>query len=143
MRGTKPFPNSLCKRSASAGLRTEPNTRNPFETSTFVVPQPIPVETPVTTTSLLFAIAFSPKMITVHLQHVQRTYWPATCQGVQCSVCRIHRKQTVERSFQQRLRNWSKGVSGTYLSGTLLLLSTSLPMRSTVTCRIAGHLKLP
>src|ERR1700682_2771940 len=57
MRGTKPFPNSLCKRSASACLRTEPNTRNPFETSTFVVPQPIPVETPVTTTSLLFAIA--------------------------------------------------------------------------------------
>jgi hypothetical protein len=34
---------SLCKRSASACLRTEPNTRNPFETSTFVVPQPIPV----------------------------------------------------------------------------------------------------
>src|ERR1700693_6146854 len=58
MRGTKPLPNSLCKRSASAWLRTEPKTRNPFETSTFVVPQPIPVETPVTTTSLLFAIAF-------------------------------------------------------------------------------------
>src|SRR5580693_5535525 len=59
IRGTKPFPNSLCKRSASACLRTEPNTRNPFEISTFVVPQPIPVETPVTTTSLLllFAIA--------------------------------------------------------------------------------------
>src|ERR1700722_6197393 len=58
MRGTKPSPNSFCKRSASACLRTEPNTRNPFETSTFVVPKPIPVETPVTTTSLLFAIAF-------------------------------------------------------------------------------------
>src|SRR5271168_83139 len=57
-RGTKPLPNSLCKRSASACLRTEPNTRNPFETRTFVVPQPIPVETPVTTTSLLFAIEF-------------------------------------------------------------------------------------
>src|SRR5258708_9658706 len=57
MRGTKPSPNSLLKRSASACLLTEPNTRNPFETSTFVVPQPIPVETPVTTTSLLFAIA--------------------------------------------------------------------------------------
>src|ERR1700684_3020105 len=57
-RGTKPSPNSFCKRSASACLRTEPNTRNPFATSTFVVPQPIPVETPVTTTSLLFAIAF-------------------------------------------------------------------------------------
>src|SRR5580658_1930345 len=56
MRGTKPFPNSFCKRSASACLRTEPNTRNPFEIRTFVVPQPIPVETPVTTTSLLFAI---------------------------------------------------------------------------------------
>src|SRR5260370_16496202 len=56
-RGTKPSPKSPCKRSASACLRTEPNTRNPFETSTFVVPQPIPVETPVTTTSLLFAIA--------------------------------------------------------------------------------------
>src|SRR3984893_15993226 len=58
MRGTNPIPHSRCKRSASACLRTEPNTRNPFETSTFVVPQPIPVETPVTTTSLLFAIAF-------------------------------------------------------------------------------------
>jgi hypothetical protein len=58
MRGTKPLPNYFCKRSASACLRTEPNTRNPFETSTFVVPQPIPVETPVTTTSLLLAIAF-------------------------------------------------------------------------------------
>jgi hypothetical protein len=29
-----------------------------LETRTFVVPQPIPVETPVTTTSLLFSIAF-------------------------------------------------------------------------------------
>src|ERR1700683_3424602 len=58
MRGTNPLPNSPCKRSASACLRTEPNTRNPFETSTFVVPQPIPVETPVTTTSLLFGIQF-------------------------------------------------------------------------------------
>src|SRR6202453_1232831 len=57
MRGTKPSPNSACKRSASACLRTEPNTRNPFETSTFVVPQPIPVETPVTTTFLLFSIS--------------------------------------------------------------------------------------
>src|ERR1700689_4815072 len=66
-RGTKPSPNSLCKRSASAWLRTEPNTRNPFETSTFVVPQPIPVETPVTTTSLLFAIALLLRSITVHL----------------------------------------------------------------------------
>src|SRR5260370_9311611 len=56
-RGTKPSPNSFCKRSASACLRTEPNTRNPFETSTFVVPQPIPVETPVTTTSLVLAMA--------------------------------------------------------------------------------------
>src|ERR1700693_681258 len=70
-RGTTPSPNSLCKRSASACLRTEPNTRNPFETSTFVVPQPIPVETPVTTTSLLFAIAFLLRWITVHLQYLQ------------------------------------------------------------------------
>src|SRR3984957_6400578 len=58
MRGTKLLPNSVCKRSASACLRTEPNTRNPFETRIFVVPQPIPVDTPVTTTSLLFAIVF-------------------------------------------------------------------------------------
>ena len=36
-----------------------PNTRNPFETGTFVVPQPIPAENPVTTTSLLVVIAFS------------------------------------------------------------------------------------
>src|ERR1700686_888334 len=71
MRGTKSLPNSICKRSASACLRTEPNTRNPFEISTFVVPQPIPVETPVTTTSLLFAIAFPLRWITVHLQYLQ------------------------------------------------------------------------
>src|ERR1700719_5271978 len=70
MRGTKPSRNSLCKRSASACLRTEPNTRNPFEISTFVVPQPIPVDTPVTTTSLLFAIAFLLRWITVHLQYL-------------------------------------------------------------------------
>src|ERR1700692_1049865 len=70
MRGTKLTPNSVCKRSASACLRTEPNTRNPFETSTFVVPQPIPVKTPVTTTSLLFAIAFLLRWITVHLQYL-------------------------------------------------------------------------
>src|SRR6202166_424615 len=70
MRGTKPLPLPICKRSASACLRTEPNTRNPFETSTFVVPQPIPVETPVTTTSLLFAIAFLLRWITVHLQYL-------------------------------------------------------------------------
>src|SRR5208282_3362341 len=70
-RGTKPSPNSLCKRSASACLRTEPNTRNPFETRTFVVPQPIPVETPVTTTSLLVAIALLLRSITVHLLYLQ------------------------------------------------------------------------
>src|ERR1700719_949491 len=70
-RGTKPSPNSLCKRSASACLRTEPNTRNPFETSTFVDPQPIPLDTPVTTTSLLFAIALLLRSITVHLQYLQ------------------------------------------------------------------------
>jgi hypothetical protein len=52
-------------------LRTEPNTRNPFETRTLVVPQPIPVETPVTTTSLLFAIAFLLRWITDRLQHLQ------------------------------------------------------------------------
>src|ERR1035438_5908415 len=75
MRGTKPLPNSLCKRSASAGLRTEPNTRNPFETSTFVVPQPIPVETPVTTTSLLFAIAFLLRWVTVHLHSHVASRW--------------------------------------------------------------------
>src|ERR1700735_3232112 len=43
MRGTKPSPNCVCKRSASACLRTEPNTRKPLEISTLVVPQPIPV----------------------------------------------------------------------------------------------------
>src|SRR5580698_8293265 len=76
MRGTKPSPNSLCKRSASTGLRTEPNTRNPFEISTFVVPQPIPVETPVTTTSLRFAIAFllrwALSIFTVYSVHLGR-----------------------------------------------------------------------
>src|SRR6202050_1906836 len=71
VRGTKPLPNHFCRRSAAACLRTEPNTRNPFETSTFVVPQPIPVETPVTTTSLLFEIAFLLRWITVHLQYLQ------------------------------------------------------------------------
>ena len=52
-----------------------------------------------TTTSLLFAICISPKMITVHLHCVQRTAWRTTCQGVQCSACRIRRKQTVKPSF--------------------------------------------
>src|ERR1700689_4167031 len=77
MRGTKPSPNSFCRRSASTCLRTVPNTRNPFETSTFVVPQPIPVETPVTTTSLPFAIALLLKVYSVHLsQHsVHLDHW--------------------------------------------------------------------
>src|ERR1700675_1102855 len=70
-RGTKSSPNSLCKQSASACLRKEPNTRNPFETSTFVVPKPIPLDTPVTTTSLLFAIALLLRSITVHPQYLQ------------------------------------------------------------------------
>src|SRR5580698_7905864 len=85
MRGTKPSPNSFCKRSASACLRTEPNTRNPFETSTFVVPQPIPLDTPVTTTLLLIVIAFLLRcslyifnVCTVHLRC-------SMCQGVQYS----------------------------------------------------------
>ena len=38
-----------------------------------------------TTTSLLLRHCISPKMITVHLQCVQRTSWRAACQGVQCS----------------------------------------------------------
>src|SRR5580692_9431526 len=80
-RGTKPSPNSFCKRSASACLRTEPNTRNPFEIRTFVVPQPSPVDTPVTTTSLLFAIELLLRwtlsifiIYTVHLRYYR-------CQG--------------------------------------------------------------
>ena len=49
-------------------LRIEDRTREiPLKTSTFVVPQPIPVETPVTTTSLPFAIAFLLIKDTVHL----------------------------------------------------------------------------
>src|ERR1700722_18196319 len=82
MRGTKPLPNSFCKRSPSACLRTEPNTRKPFEIRTFVVPQPIPVDTPVTTTPLLFAaiellLRWTPSTFIIYTVHL-RCY---ICQG--------------------------------------------------------------
>src|SRR5215831_14534668 len=48
--GTKALPNSAESRSASAFLRTLPNTRKPRAIRTLVVPQPIPVDVPVTTT---------------------------------------------------------------------------------------------
>src|SRR5580658_1879143 len=85
IRGTKLLPNSACRRSASVCLLTEANTRNLFETSTFVVPQPIPLDTPVTTTLLLIVIAFLLRcslyifnVCTVHLRC-------SMCQGVQYS----------------------------------------------------------
>ena len=48
--GVKLAPNSLLSRSASAGLRTLPNTRNPRSSSSFAVAQPMPVDAPVMTT---------------------------------------------------------------------------------------------
>src|ERR1700730_10780308 len=52
----KASPNSRCRRSASLCRRTLPNTVKPFAIRTFVMPHPIPVETPVTTTLCLSAI---------------------------------------------------------------------------------------
>ena len=42
--GVKLAPNSFFRRSASSCLRTLPNTRKPRSSSTFAVPQPMPVE---------------------------------------------------------------------------------------------------
>ncbi len=50
IRGEKRSPSSACSRSASACLRTLPKTRKPFAVITLAIPQPMPVETPVTTT---------------------------------------------------------------------------------------------
>src|ERR1700690_1315582 len=47
--GTYISPNSWRSRSPSAAWRTLPNTRQPCPISTLLIPQPIPVETPVTT----------------------------------------------------------------------------------------------
>jgi len=46
-------PNSRFKRSASASLRTLPNTRNPRSSRSFAVAQPIPVDAPVMTTDCM------------------------------------------------------------------------------------------
>src|SRR5262245_29342466 len=54
--GVKALPNSADNRSASCTFRTLPKTWTPFCTRTFVVPQPIPVETPVTTTLRTFLL---------------------------------------------------------------------------------------
>jgi hypothetical protein len=48
--GTNAGPNSAASRSASAFLRTLPKTRKPRAIKTLAVPQPMPVEVPVTTT---------------------------------------------------------------------------------------------
>jgi hypothetical protein len=76
-------------------------------------------------------------MTTVHLHCVQRTSWQEACQGVQCSVCRIRRKQTAKPSFLLRLRNSFTGVCATYRYGISLLPSTSRPTQSTVSDRRA------
>src|ERR1051325_10336711 len=51
--GVKLAPNSFFSRSASASLRTEPNTLKPFLIRTLAQPQPMPVEAPVTTTDFM------------------------------------------------------------------------------------------
>jgi hypothetical protein len=51
--GVKLAPNSLVRRSASAGLRTLPNTRKPRSSSSFDVAQPMPVDAPVMTTDCM------------------------------------------------------------------------------------------
>jgi hypothetical protein len=51
--GTKLAPNSLLRRSASACLRTLPNTRNPRSSNSFAVARPMPVDTPVMTTDCM------------------------------------------------------------------------------------------
>jgi hypothetical protein len=47
------WPNAAVSRSASAALRTLPNTWKPRFVSTWATAQPIPVDTPVTTTDFL------------------------------------------------------------------------------------------
>src|SRR6187399_1948726 len=54
--GVKVSPNSCDRRSASACLRTLPNTWKPLAVSTLTQPQPMPVEAPVTTTDRRAAI---------------------------------------------------------------------------------------
>ena len=51
--GVKFAPNSLLRRSASACLRTLPNTRKPRSSSSFALAQPMPVDAPVMTTDLM------------------------------------------------------------------------------------------
>src|SRR5271166_4602239 len=51
--GEKESPNSRSSRSASSFFRTLPKTRKPAWVSTFAQPQPMPVETPVTTTDFM------------------------------------------------------------------------------------------
>src|SRR5271154_1228361 len=52
--GVKFEPNSFDNRSAAASLRTLPKTRKPPAISTLTQPQPIPVDTPVTTTDFIY-----------------------------------------------------------------------------------------
>src|SRR5580698_4625926 len=126
MRGTKSFPNSLCNKHLCGSPTDSGGDSRDHDIFAFAVRHCI-----------------SPKMITVHPQYGQRTSWLAVCQGVQCSVCRIRRKQTAKPSFLLQLRNSFTGVSATYRYGTSLLPSTSRPTRSTVIFQIAGHSKPP
>src|SRR5258706_16482166 len=50
IKGVKASPNSRLSRSASVFRRTVPNTLKPLDRRTLQVPNPIPVDTPVTTT---------------------------------------------------------------------------------------------
>ena len=51
--GVKFAPNSLLRRSASACLRTLPNTRKPRSSNILALAQPMPVDAPVMTTDLM------------------------------------------------------------------------------------------
>ena len=51
--GVKFAPNSFDSRSASHCLRTPPKTWNPLPINTLTLPQPMPVDAPVTTTDFI------------------------------------------------------------------------------------------
>jgi hypothetical protein len=76
IRGVKLAPNSPFSLSASAYLRTLPNTRKPLSRSNFAVAQPMPVDAPVMTTD--FMMLASP---------LARPYVSTAREGRKCGTC--------------------------------------------------------
>src|SRR5690606_34819431 len=63
--GSNSVPNSARRRSASACLRTEPNTVQPASSRTRVMPWPMPVETPVMTAHFLLLSAMTDLLLSL------------------------------------------------------------------------------